>query len=197
MSNKEVFMRPIYAAYALIGFFLGIDPLLRKGKAARSRKGGAEDRGSTRIIGTTFAMGMLALLAAPLLNRTNIGRLRNEKLSWSGIGAILAGLTLRIWVSRVLGAFYTRTLQTSPEQHIVRKGPYRVIRHPGYLADLLMWFGAGVATANWIVPAFFLIPMMGAYWYRIRCEESMLADAFPQEYPDYASQTWKLVPFLY
>jgi len=25
----------------------------------------------------------------------------------------------------------------------------------------------------------------------------MLAEAFPQEYQDYASHTWRLVPFLY
>jgi protein-S-isoprenylcysteine O-methyltransferase len=60
-----------------------------------------------------------------------------------------------------------------------------------------MWLGASFATANWLVPMFFAIPMMVAYWYRIRAEETMLASAFPQEYPDYASSTWRLVPFLY
>jgi protein-S-isoprenylcysteine O-methyltransferase Ste14 len=97
----------------------------------------------------------------------------------------------------VLGAFYTRILQTSTQQHLVTKGPYRLVRHPGYLADLLMWFGAGFATANWIVPVSLAIPMMGAYWYRMQVEEAMLADAFPQEFPDYAGHTWRLVPLLY
>jgi protein-S-isoprenylcysteine O-methyltransferase len=60
-----------------------------------------------------------------------------------------------------------------------------------------MWLGAGLAMANWIMPVSITIPMMGAYLYRIRAEETMLADAFPQEYPGYASHTWRLVPFLY
>jgi protein-S-isoprenylcysteine O-methyltransferase len=39
--------------------------------------------------------------------------------------------------------------------------------------------------------------MIGAYGYRIQAEEAMLADAFPQEYPGYASHTWRLIPFIY
>ena len=60
-----------------------------------------------------------------------------------------------------------------------------------------MWFGAGFATANWIVPASLAIPMMGAYWYRMQVEEAMLDNAFPQEFPDYAGHTWRFVPLLY
>ena len=190
-------MRPRYVAYALLGFFFVTEPLLRQGKAASSRQEGPADRGSTRMIGASVGLALLAPLVAPLLNRLKIGRLRSETLAWSGIMAMIVGLALRIWASRVLGAFYTRTLRTSAHQHLITKGPYRLVRHPGYLANLLMWLGAGFATANWIVPVSLTMPMMGAYWYRMRAEEAMLADAFPQEYPGYASHTWRLVPFLY
>jgi protein-S-isoprenylcysteine O-methyltransferase Ste14 len=190
-------MRPRYVAYALLGFFFVTEPLLRQGKVASSRQVGPADRGSTRMIGASVGLALLAQLVAPLLNRLKIGRLRSERLAWSGIMAMIVGLALRIWASRVLGAFYTRTLRTSSQQHLITKGPYRLVRHPGYLANLLMWLGAGFATANWIVPMSITIPMMGAYLYRIRAEEAMLADAFPQEYPSYASHTWRLIPFLY
>jgi protein-S-isoprenylcysteine O-methyltransferase Ste14 len=196
-EQKEGCMRPRYVAYALLGFFFVTEPLLRQGKAASSRQEGPADRGSTHLIGAAFGLALFALLVAPLLNRLKIGRLRSEPLAWSGIMAMFLGLALRIWASRVLGAFYTRTLRTSTQQHLIAKGPYRLVRHPGYLAALLMWLGAGFATANWIALVSCAIPMMGAYWYRIRAEEAMLADAFPQEYPNYASRTWRLVPFLY
>jgi protein-S-isoprenylcysteine O-methyltransferase Ste14 len=110
---------------------------------------------------------------------------------------MLAGLLLRIWASRVLGSFYTRTLRTSTEQRLIAEGPYRLVRNPGYLGDLLLWLGAGVATANWIALAAIVFPMVGAYWGRIQAEETMLADAFPQEYQSYARRTWRLIPFLY
>jgi protein-S-isoprenylcysteine O-methyltransferase Ste14 len=113
-------MRPRYVAYALLGFFFVTEPLLRQGKVASSRQVGPADRGSTRIIGASVS---LALLVAPFLNRLKIGRLRSERLAWSGIMAMIIGLALRIWASRVLGAFYTRTLRTSAQQYLITKGP--------------------------------------------------------------------------
>jgi protein-S-isoprenylcysteine O-methyltransferase len=104
---------------------------------------------------------------------------------------------LRIWATRVLGSFYTRTLRTDAEQHLIRKGPYQLVRHPGYLGNLLLWFGAGIATSNWIAATAISLPMISSYWYRIQAEETMLVQAFPQEYRDYAIHTWRLIPFIY
>jgi len=194
---RPIQVRPIHLAYGLLGFFFVIEPLLRQGKAASSLQEDPADRGSTRLIGASFGLALFAVLVAPLLNRWKVGHFRSKALTWSGIVAMLAGLTLRVWASRVLGAFYTRTLRTSTQQHLVTRGPYRLIRHPGYLADLVLWLGAGFATANWIVPVSLAGPLIGAYWYRMQVEEAMLADAFPLEYPDYASHTWRFVPLLY
>lgn len=190
-------VRPIHLAYGLLGCFFVLEPFLRQGKAASSLQEGPADRGSTRLIGASIGLALFVLLVAPLLNRWKIGHFHSKMLAWSGIMAMLAGLVLRIWAIRVLGAFYTRTLRTSTQQHLVSKGPYRLIRHPGYLADLLLWLGAGFATSNWIVPMSLAVPMMGAYWYRMQVEEAMLADAFPQEYSDYTSHTWRFIPLLY
>ena len=190
-------MRPIHVAYGLIGCFFVAERFLRQGESARTLQAGQADRGSTRAIGASFGLALLTLLVAPLLNRLRIGRLRSERLAWSGIAAMLAGLVLRIWAVRVLGSFYTRTLRTGTEQHLIAEGPYRLVRHPGYLGDLLMWFGAGIATSNWIAATTISLPMMGSYWYRMQVEEAMLADAFPQDYQSYAIHTWRLIPFIY
>jgi len=194
---RSIRVRPIHIAYGLLVFFFVSEPLLRHGKAASSLEKDPADRGSTKLIGATFGFALFAVLVAPLLNRWRVGHFCSKTLAWSGIMVMLSGIALRIWASRVLGAFYTRILRTSTLQHLVTRGPYRLVRHPGYLADLLMWFGAGFATANWIVPVSLAIPMMGAYWYRMQVEEAMLADAFPQEFPDYADHTWRFVPLLY
>ncbi|MEO8971284.1 MAG: isoprenylcysteine carboxylmethyltransferase family protein [Ktedonobacteraceae bacterium] len=190
-------MRPIKIAYSLIGCFMLIERLLRKGEAAKSMQEGQADRGSTRAIGAAFGFAMLVLLIAPCLNRLKLGSIQSKTLAWSGIVTMLVGLMLRIWASRVLGAFYTRTLRTSAEQRLIEEGPYRLVRNPGYLGDILLWLGAGFASANWIVLATIAFPMMWAYRSRIKAEEAMLADAFPQEYTGYAGRTWRLIPFIY
>ena len=195
--EREIFMRPIRIAYSLIGCFFVIDGLLRKGKKARSLQAGQTDRGTTRAVGTAFGLALLALIVAPFLNRLRLGRIHSETLAWGGIPAMLAGLALRIWAIRVLGSFYTRTLRTSTDQRLIAEGPYRLVRNPGYLGDLLLWLGAGVASANWIALAIIAFPMVQAYRIRIQAEEAMLANTFSQEYQSYASRTWRLIPYIY
>jgi protein-S-isoprenylcysteine O-methyltransferase Ste14 len=190
-------MRPLLVTYSLIGSFFVVERLLRQGESARSMQEGPADRGSTRAIGTAFGLAVLALLVAPLLNRLRLGRLFSETAAWGGIAVMLSGLSLRIWASRVLGAFYTRTLRTDEGQQLIDEGPYRLVRHPGYLGSLLLWLGAGVATANGIVTAMIILPLVRAYHYRMRTEEALLTHAFPQAYPGYAQRTWRLIPFIY
>jgi protein-S-isoprenylcysteine O-methyltransferase Ste14 len=96
----------------------------------------------------------------------------------------------------VLGAFYTRTLKVMENQIIVRKGPYQLIRHPGYLGMILVWTGIAAATTNWIVLFIVFVTTISAYCYRIRNEEVMLLRLHP-EYSDYRSHTWRLIPFIY
>jgi len=89
------------------------------------------------------------------------------------------------------------TLRLVEGQHLITAGPYRLIRHPGYLSSLLLWLGAGGATTNGIVMALIGIPLVRAYRYRIQAEEALLAAAFPHEYHGYARRTWRLIPYLY
>lgn len=190
-------MRTIGIAYGLIGcFFIG-ERALRRGGAASSLDTGRADRGTTRGIAAALGLSVAAMFVAPLLNRTRIGRFSASAPAWCGVAAMLAGLSMRVWAMRVLGTSYTRTLRTTAEQHLVTAGPYRLIRHPGYLGTLLVWIGGGVATANWIVAAIITFCMGRAYHSRLVAEEEMLAVTFGDEYPGYARRTWRLIPFIY
>ena len=190
-------MKATYAAYAILGCFFVAERRLRKGERAKTLRRGQADRGSTTAIGAAFGTALLTLLVAPLLRRPRGGQIRSTALPWAGVGLMVGGLGLRVWAIRVLGSFYTRTLQTAPEQQLVAEGPYRFVRHPGYLGDWLLWLGAGLATANWVVAGIIALPMAGVYLYRIAVEEAMLASAFPEAHAEYARRTWRLIPFVY
>ena len=184
-------------AYLLIGSFLVLQRVLRRGEQARSLRPSQEDRGSTRLLGLAFGFSILALLLAPLLNRFEVARLDlGFPVGWVGVTLMLGGLALRWWASAVLGRFYTSTLRLAEDQQIVKSGPYRLVRHPGYAAALLLWAGAGLASQNWAVAAIILSLMSVAYAYRIRSEESMLLTAFGANYRSYMQSTWSLVPWV-
>lgn len=183
------------AVLILIAFF-ALERVLRRGAEARSLVAGPFDRGTTRGIGAAFGLSILAVVLSPVLNALGIGALP-EAIGWIGIALMLWGLALRVWAARVLGAAYTRTLRIAERQLLVRAGPYRVIRHPGYTGDLMMWLGAGLATRNVVAVIAIVLLMASAYAARIEAEEAMLVDVFGDEYRAYSRHTWRLLPPLY
>jgi protein-S-isoprenylcysteine O-methyltransferase len=186
------------ASYLLIGSFLILQRVLRRGEQARSLRPNQEDKGTTKLIGLAFGFSILALILAPLLNCFEVAHLDlGFPLGWVGVALMLAGLALRWWANAVLGRFYTSTLRLAEDQQIVRAGPYRLLRHPGYGGVLLLWVGAGLASQNWAVAAIILSLMSVAYAYRIKSEESMLQTAFGDQYRSYMRSTWRLVPWVF
>ena len=184
-----------FLGYIVIAGFFLFEGQLRKGQAAKSLKSGEFDQRSTMFIGIAYLICAVAVLLALLLNWMKIAVL-SVWIGWLGIAIALAGLGFRAWAMRVLGAFYTRTLKMAENQAIAREGPYRLIRHPGYLGSILMWAGAATATANWLVILIVLAAMFSAYHYRIQNEEKMLIKT-NAEYAEYQKRTWRLIPFVY
>jgi len=185
-------------AYLLVASFLVTEGRLRQSSEAKSLEPSASDRGSTYLIGAYFGVACVALLIAPLLNHIPRGRLGHAAFAgWAGIVSMVGGIALRFWANRALGAYYTRTLRIAQGQRIAQNGPYRLIRHPGYLGVVLMWVGAGLATVNWITGSIIVVGALAVYGYRIRSEEAMLAEAFGRQYGAYEARTWRLIPFIF
>ncbi|HEX8990904.1 MAG TPA: isoprenylcysteine carboxylmethyltransferase family protein [Anaerolineales bacterium] len=181
--------------YFLLVLFFYTERRLRRGAQARSFEEGQYDRRTTRYLGYAYFISMLALFASWVLNALRVGRLPHW-IGWLGVLVALCGLFMRTWANRVLGAFYTRTLQVAEGQTTVRDGPYRLVRHPGYLGMILMWTGASAATGNWIVLLIVLLLILAAYHYRIQSEEKMLDSTLPG-YGEYRARTWRLIPLIY
>ena len=134
-------------AFVLVAGFFAIEVLLRQGTPAKSLKTTDSDKGSTLLVGASIGA---AIILPPLLNLLQVGQIALPIVSWLGLVIMLLGLGLRVWSMRVLGAYYSRTLRVADTQVIVTQGPYRVVRHPGYLGTILLWVGYGLALANGI-----------------------------------------------
>jgi protein-S-isoprenylcysteine O-methyltransferase Ste14 len=184
---------------AILGYlsmiaFLGIELFGRKANYERPIKAGRPDRGRNFFLGVAFNS---SILLSPLLNFIGIGRISGYLLiGLLGVGLMVLGLILRLWAMLTLGKFYTRTLKVSAGQKIVDTGPYRVIRHPGYLGTLLTWIGLPLALSNWVSALLVTLLMAAAYWPRIRAEEAMLVEVYGDEYSRYMQRTKRLIPFV-
>lgn len=99
----------------------------------------------------------------------------NAPISLSWLAAFIVLQSLRLWVIQSLGPFWTTRVITLPGSPLVRRGPYRVLRHPNYavvvgeMVALPMTFGA------WRIAAIFSLLNLALLAWRIRVEEQTLA----------------------
>lgn len=178
----------------LLGAWLLLELVLRQGGEARSWKGGEADRSTTRLVVVTY---VVAFLAPFLLDMPGVGVTSTDSaLAWTGIAVGVVGISLRVWAMRSLGQDYTRSLRTRDEQVVVERGPYRLVRHPGYTGSILVWAGSRLAV-NWLVATLTTLVLLAVYVYRISAEEQMLVDHFGDAYSAYKTRTWRLVPFVW
>lgn len=188
---------PTVTCYALLVAFLVLERRFREGSEAKALELTAADRGTTPALGIAFLTGLVLVVSAPLWSHLGWGRWGSLTLAWAGVATMVVGIGLRFWASQVLGAAYTRTLKTLPGQAVISRGPYRVLRHPGYAGVLLMWVGAGLALRNWLVLACLCLVFGWAYGRRMNVEEEMLLASLGEAYRDYRGNTWRIIPFVY
>jgi protein-S-isoprenylcysteine O-methyltransferase len=111
-----------------------------------------------------------------------------------GIAVVLAGGALRSWAILSLGRYFRREVTIEPGQRIVRRGPYRRLRHPSYAGLFLIFAGFGLAFGSWVGAAVVLAIVFAGLLPRIRVEERALAKAFGTDYTDYANSTARVIP---
>jgi protein-S-isoprenylcysteine O-methyltransferase Ste14 len=115
----------------------------------------------------------------------------------AGLAVLILGAGLRIWAILTLGRLFKFVVVIQRGHHVVRSGPYRVLRHPSYAGGLAGLLGIGIALSNWLsIAVLVLIPLAGIL-IRIRVEEARLASALGQDYSDYAARTCRLIPGLW
>jgi protein-S-isoprenylcysteine O-methyltransferase Ste14 len=98
--------------------------------------------------------------------------------------------------ARALGANWSIVARTRLEHGLVRHGPFAYIRHPIYLAMLLLLVSVGIGFGNPIrllvaIPLFVLGTSI-----RVREEERLLRQQFGNDYVNYASETPAFIPKL-
>jgi protein-S-isoprenylcysteine O-methyltransferase len=192
---------------ALIVLFV-IQSEVRFGARARTSRAEGTDRRSSLVLTATTLVPILGFALAMKHAPDVAGKsgswaawLLGESLpglpatAWAAMAVGLAGLGLRLWAVLTLRERYTRTLLTHGEHPIERGGPYRWVRHPGYLGSLLCLNGVAFTSGAAPVFAASLAATLLGYAYRIRVEDRMLIEALGEPYAQYRCEVRALLPF--
>jgi protein-S-isoprenylcysteine O-methyltransferase len=114
-----------------------------------------------------------------------------------GCALMAIGMVLRAWSVRTLAQFFTIDVAIREGHRLIRSGPYHLLRHPSYTGALMTFWGFGLTLAHWSSLLVVIVPVTAAFLWRIRIEERVLAEAFPTEYPSYARDTKRLIPYFW
>jgi methyltransferase len=96
-------------------------------------------------------------------------------LYWSIIAAYLAVQIGRVWVISTLGRFWTTRVIDMPAAPLVRRGPYRWVRHPNYIVVALEVALLPLAFGAWEIALAFSIANLAVLAWRVRIENAALA----------------------
>lgn len=81
----------------------------------------------------------------------------------------------RLWVLWSLGPYWTTRIITLPGAPLVRRGPYRFVRHPNYLVVVLEIAVLPLVFGAWALAAIFSLMNAAILYVRIRAENRALA----------------------
>jgi len=163
----------------------------RSGDAAHAR-----DAGTLRVLVVVITAGVALAAGFDALDLARFPRSLQAPLWWLGIAMMATGMPLRWWSIRVLARHFTVDVAIRPGHELVRRGPYRLLRHPSYAGLLMAFLGFALCLGNWLSLAA-MAPVVLAVLWRIQVEERVLAAAFAERYAAYARKTRRLIPFVW
>ena len=117
----------------------------------------------------------------------------------NGLGLLLCllGLGLRYWSRRILGRFFTIGVVKQEDHQVIQNGPYRLVRHPAYLAFMLYYLGFPLIIGNWLGLLILSLPAWVIFLWLIIVEDKHLAKALGKEYQEYQKHSAKLIPRIW
>lgn len=96
-------------------------------------------------------------------------------LAWSMLALVIASQALRWWCISTLGRRWNTRVIVVPGLPPVTSGPYRLFRHPNYVAVVIEGVALPLVHAAWITAVVFTVLNAGLLMVRIRAENAALA----------------------
>jgi protein-S-isoprenylcysteine O-methyltransferase Ste14 len=140
---------------------------------------------------TGYAAAVVATLipfTLPLLHGARPG----ASHEYAGYALVVAGTTWAVWSVRFLGRSISVIAQA---REVVDRGPYRLVRHPLYVGELVSSLGVAIVVGTvWAFGAW--VALCGLQVYRALREEQVLLRALPG-YRSYRARTAALLPGIF
>jgi len=112
-----------------------------------------------------------------------------------GLAFYLIFSWVQIWATKVLGDNYSQDIAIKKSHQLITSGPFKFIRHPQYLSQILMDLGGAVATLSFILAPLVVIQIPFLFL-RASLEDKLLEKHFSSTFKEFKKKTGMIFPFI-
>jgi len=166
----------------LLVTMLAVDPQLAEERAHPTN----EDSDRLRFAAAFFSLLTLAVVAFAG-GRLHLGLIVPTILRDAALVAFALSGSLQTW-AMIVNPFFSPVLRLETEHghHVIADGPYRFMRHPGYLAMLISVPAGALAIGSWLALAPAAAFAVVILW-RTQLEDEFLKKSLP-DYEEFANR---------
>ncbi|MBR5229127.1 MAG: isoprenylcysteine carboxylmethyltransferase family protein [Firmicutes bacterium] len=190
-SNGCLFMAILFLPMLVVGFVLMVKNPELLAKRLESKEKQATQQTVVKLSGLMFLVGFVL---AGMDYRFGWSDLSGTVVTVASV-VFLAGYIMYAEVLRE-NTYLSRTIQVTDDQQVIDTGLYGIVRHPMYLATLLMFMTMPLVLGS--LPSFVVFctyPFLMAA--RIKDEEKVLTAKLPG-YAEYKEKVrYKMIPFVW
>ena len=117
----------------------------------------------------------------------------NPALMTACVALTIIGLLFSVWARLALGSNWSGTVTIKTGHELIRKGPYRFIRHPIYTGMLLALLATAV-TQRLVTGLLGFAVVFFALYRKARREETFLAQEFGDAFAEHQQHTGMFLP---
>ena len=167
--------------------------------ASRVKRTERKESAATRIPYTILTTLVFVLL---FVSQTGVGFLGmrfvtdSASVEYAGLILTIAGALFAFWARAIIGQNWSSAVTVKQDHELIRRGPYRFVRHPIYTGMLAMILGTAIVAGELRCLLALLCAFAG---FRIKSliEEQFMTEQFGDRYSDYKHRVKALIPFIY
>jgi len=118
-----------------------------------------------------------------------------NSIRYIGLTVYLIFSWIQIRAFKTLGENYSQDILIKKDHQLVTNGPFKIIRHPQYMSQILLDLGGAAATLSYIVApiAIIQIPFI---LLRASVEDKLMTKHFGNEFSSYKKKSGFVLPFI-
>ncbi len=167
-------------------------------KGLRDKIGASKEKPNTYLQKLPVVLSTITLIGL-IIGVFQIGTLEyiNEYnlIRYIGLASYLIFSWVQVWAFKTLGENYSQDILIKKNHQLVTGGPFRIVRHPQYVSQILIDLGGAAATLSYIVApiAIIQIPFI---LLRASVEDKLMAKHFGNEFSSYKKKSGFVLPFI-